>query len=271
MNKKLFKYLITIFSFFSILTYLISIIVLIPENKLLKNKFFVINSYQYLTFNDKENINIEILVMDSSDFINNNITQCNIITIDNQQIIASIDNITQLNKSNDQIYKIYRLILSIDPGSINYNQTIFNSLTFDDNDNNFDIGKIIIDKTNITYNDKINIMSTIYSIDGFSYSIFIENKTDTNLKINDIYYVLQVNNKIYELSNIKPVSISSHSEYDIRLHLDKELENKNIIIRPIITYSYENKIYKSCPNYSIHFKDSLTKEYILSIIKEHKY
>ena len=111
----------------------------------------------------------------------------------------------------------------------------------------------------ILINKNINIMATLFSLDGYSFNIVAENDTDSKVCINDVYCNVIWNNNGYGVLRENAIEIKPHTTNEQSYHLSDNIKDKYVVIRPIILYTYNGKEYRVLSHESIYFNTTLSE------------
>lgn len=190
----------------------------------------------------------------------------------NDITVALTEKNSTLNINNYQLYKLndlssndystYKMIIEIDGSQLTNAQNNYTKLTVSKNNKKYSlpIGSIIIEKVN--YEEvptNINIMATLFSTDGISFNVVVENKTNSELTIKDLYYNLFFDHENYNNPIKENFIIPSNKFEEKNYILNEKLKEKHIVIRPIITYFYKDKKYSTLSHAPIYFNTPISE------------
>lgn len=247
-----------------VVAFIISIITSIKFTNVEKY-IFVYNTYQYLAIDTDECINTELTLVDYNNILNDNVH----LSFKGSETLPITD--SQLYKLDDlstATYNVYKLIITFDENKIKNRCSIFDYLIIDNGHYNYElpIGSITVEKNEINnLPPEVNIMATLFSTDGSSYNLIVENKLENDISINNIHYSVLFNENIFGNDTKIDLTIPKMSQKEFNIVLEDDLLNKNIIIRPRLTVVCGEKKYHTLSHACIFFNTSITKEQIESL------
>lgn len=238
-------------------------------NRNLERDIHVFDTYQYLAIYDTETINVELTLVDYNNIFDNATKDINISFTNKQSNILNMPKY-KLYKLDDlsKNTSIYKIIFELNGEQTAEQLTEYTKIEIHKGRRIYksSIGSINIQKVQREQIPKnLNIMATLFSVDGSSYSIVVENSTDSNLIINDIYYKLNYQHKVHYYNQNQTITIPKNSSKNCDYIIDKLLSGKHVIIRPIITFSYKNKEYHTLSHAPIYFNNSISQNEINSL------
>ncbi len=243
------------------------------ENALLKNKILVMETEQYHALYKDEMLSVELLLVDTKKILESDVV-CWIITDNYKEIPIEQFEIKEKDENSTNLYKVYTLNFSIKVSSSE--RMILKELCLENNVEKvqLSIGNIIVDSITKLESDNpqgIDILSTINSVDGESYSIIMQNGTSEPLVVKEVYYNILADGETYCGESGLNIIVPPGEEIDTRLNINMPLANRNISIRPIIKYEYQGHEYEILTHTHINFSDEiLTKKDILGQLNQTK-
>lgn len=224
-------------------------------------KIKVYDSYQYLAINKKEDLVIQLVIIDQYGIINEN-NEISIMLKGQDTLKIEEYDIYELEELDTKDCLVYQVNMKVSEKQLEEKSNKYTKLVLTDGKREYstELGTILIEKVNFSEeNEKINILATLFSLDGYSFNIVVQNETNSKICINDIYCNVIWNKSKYGILRNNVMEIKPHMANEQTYFLADELKEKYVVIRPIISYTYNNREYKSLSHESIYFNTRLSE------------
>ena len=135
-----------------------------------KVKIDIVESYQYISVNTNNNINIELQI------------NCNQSIENDKFILKSERHKMKINKR--KVYKLsdskYKVVMCIDEKELSSAKDEYTQIEIIHKGRTIicPLGSIIIDKEEIIEFEKVNVLATLFSTDGRSFNVIVENNSE---------------------------------------------------------------------------------------------
>lgn len=204
-------------------------------------KMDIVESYQYITFKTNDSINIELQINSEQ-------------SIENDQfILKSKQHNMKINER--KVYKLgdskYKVIMHIDEQELPCGKDEYTQIEIIHKGRRIacPLGSIIIDKEEIIEFEKVNVLATLFSTDGRSFNVIMENNSEKLIEFKELSYELEgiiIKEKL-------GLTIASGETFETNIELKMKYWNKNVIIRPVIMYATKDAEFKTLTHQCIYF------------------
>jgi len=270
MKKKLFFPLLCVFT--AILLFIFSVILGIKQSEEFKKGFFIYPCSQYLAESIKDPISINFLIIDTngqkqtfeSDY------RCSLIAENGQKYEAE-DFVFSVSSQNKN-YTLYDLNMTLNMENLNVKRYSFHSIEFENEKEQgeifrYSIGKATLDlRDGITDTENISFGASPFADDTNGYLLYCENKTTTSLIIEQISFDVNVDD-IGSVTGeqFEKIEIMPGEARDIIVPM-KDITDRNVILKPFVTYSAEGNQYIGIPTVSTKYLSEISEKEILEYI-----
>ncbi len=148
-----------------------------------KVKIDIVESYQYISVNTNNNINIELQI------------NCNQSIENDKFILKSERHKMKINKR--KVYKLsdskYKVVMCIDEKELSSAKDEYTQIEIIHKGRTIicPLGSIIIDKEEIIEFEKVNVLATLFSTDGRSFNVIVENNSEKLIEFKELSYELE--------------------------------------------------------------------------------
>ncbi len=206
-----------------------------------KVKIDIVESYQYISVNTNNNINIELQI------------NCNQSIENDKFILKSERHKMKINKR--KVYKLsdskYKVVMCIDEKELSSAKDEYTQIEIIHKGRTIicPLGSIIIDKEEIIEFEKVNVLATLFSTDGRSFNVIVENNSEKLIEFKELSYELEgtiIKEKL-------DLTIASGETCETNIKLKMKYWGKNVIIRPVILYATKDAEFKTLTHQCIYF------------------
>ena len=221
---------------FLVFVFLVIFIIHIP-----KAKIDIVESYQYITVNTNDSINIELQI-NSEESIEKDIF-----------ILKSKQHKMKINEK--KVYKLsdskYKVVMCINEQELPSGKDEYTQIELIHKGRTIvcPLGSIIIEKEKIIEFKKVNVLATLFSTDGRSFHVIVENNSEKLIEFKELSYELEgtiIKEKL-------DLTIASGETCETNIKLKMKYWGKNVIIRPVIVYATKNTEFKTLTHQCIYF------------------